>query len=79
MQVLPPDRYNINLKQLVGKLESHGSFKANRFMLTGSFAQEFGDEGQPLELTVFADGRTVVRGTRNTDLARSVHARFVGG
>jgi len=79
VQVLPPDRHDINLKQLAGKLESHGSFKTNKFMLTGRFSQELGDEGQPLELTVFADGRTVVRGTQNTDLARSVHARFVGG
>ncbi|HYE01847.1 MAG TPA: hypothetical protein VD963_01295, partial [Phycisphaerales bacterium] len=33
----------------------------------------------PLELTVFADGRALVRGTRDPARARSIYARYLGG
>jgi adenylyltransferase/sulfurtransferase len=78
VQVLPADRHEVDLKQLAARLESHGSFKANKFMLKGTLERELGDQGQPLELTVFADGRTVVRGTRKAEVARSLHARLIG-
>jgi adenylyltransferase/sulfurtransferase len=35
-------------------------------------------EGNGIELTVFADGRTIVHGTNDVRRARSIHARLVG-
>lgn len=35
-------------------------------------------ERDPLSITVFTDGRTIVTGTTDVSLARSVHARYVG-
>ena len=32
----------------------------------------------PYELTVFADGRAVIKGTRDAGLARSLYARYIG-
>ena len=32
----------------------------------------------PYEMTVFADGRAIVKGTRDTGVARSLYARFIG-
>jgi hypothetical protein len=32
----------------------------------------------PYELTVFADGRTIVKGTRDPAVARSLYARYIG-
>ena len=32
----------------------------------------------PYELTVFADGRAIIKGTRDTSVARSIYARYVG-
>jgi bacteriocin biosynthesis cyclodehydratase domain-containing protein len=32
----------------------------------------------PYELTVFADGRAIVKGTRDASVARSIYSRFVG-
>jgi len=32
----------------------------------------------PYELTIFADGRAIVKGTRDTAVARSLYARYVG-
>ena len=32
----------------------------------------------PYELTVFPDGRAIIKGTRDIALARSLYARYVG-
>lgn len=32
----------------------------------------------PYEMTVFADGRAIIKGTSDTGLARSLYARYVG-
>ena len=32
----------------------------------------------PYELTVFPDGRAIVKGTSDTGIARSLYARYVG-
>jgi adenylyltransferase/sulfurtransferase len=32
----------------------------------------------PYELTVFPDGRAIIRGTTDAGVARSVYARYVG-
>lgn len=60
----------IDLEALAARLG--GSFAAGPFMLRGKV------EGERYELTVFGDGRTIVRGTRNVAEARSVHARYIG-
>jgi adenylyltransferase/sulfurtransferase len=30
------------------------------------------------EMTVFADGRAIIRGTNDTGIARSLYARYIG-
>jgi adenylyltransferase/sulfurtransferase len=47
---------------------------ANQFMLRADVT----DNGKPYELTVFADGRAIVKGTQETAVARSVYAKYVG-
>jgi len=32
----------------------------------------------PYELTIFADGRAVIKGTKDPAVARSLYARYVG-
>jgi adenylyltransferase/sulfurtransferase len=32
----------------------------------------------PYELTVFADGRAIIKGTRDPGVARSLYARYIG-
>ena len=32
----------------------------------------------PYEMTVFADGRAVIKGTRDAGVARSLYARYIG-
>jgi len=60
----------IDLAELKARLEPLGEVQANEFAVrfrTG-----------PYELTVFADGRAIVKGAADTGLARSLYARYVG-
>ena len=60
----------IDLAALRVRLEPLGQVRANEYALrffTG-----------PYELTVFPDGRAIVKGTSDTGIARSLYARYVG-
>lgn len=60
----------LDLEQLKHALLPLGEVRANEFalrFLTG-----------PYEMTVFADGRAIIKGTTDVGLARSLYARYVG-
>jgi molybdopterin-synthase adenylyltransferase len=70
-----------DLRALAQRLAPHGEFSTDGMLLQGSLSSPTspaGDDGATLRITVFRDGRTLIRGTRRTDLARSIHARFIG-
>ena len=60
----------IDLLELKARLEPLGEVRTNEFALRFTIA--------PYELTVFPDGRAIVKGTSDTGLARSLYARYVG-
>ena len=60
----------IDLAELRARLEPLGEVKANEYALR--FCAD------PYEITVFPDGRAIVKGTSDTGLARSLYARYVG-
>jgi molybdopterin-synthase adenylyltransferase len=69
VQIQERDRA-VNLSELKARLERVGEVKANEFALRFVVA--------PYEMTVFPDGRAIVKGTSDTGLARSLYARYVG-
>ncbi len=60
----------VNLPELGGRLAALGEVRVNEFAL-----RFFAD---PYDLTIFPDGRAIVRGTTDTGVARSVYARYMG-
>jgi adenylyltransferase/sulfurtransferase len=60
----------VSLPALAGRLESVGHVRFNDYML------RFAVDGY--ELTVFPDGRTIVKGTADEALARTLFARYIG-
>jgi molybdopterin-synthase adenylyltransferase len=60
----------INFAELQQRLEAHGIVRHNEFVL--KFWRE------PYEMTLFPDGRAIIKGTIDTGVARSLYARFVG-
>ena len=60
----------IDLQELGRKLQPLGEIRISEFAMRALLP--------PYELTVFADGRTIVKGTTDIGVARSVYARYVG-
>jgi adenylyltransferase/sulfurtransferase len=53
-----------------GRDDARGNVRDNEFLLRFSVP--------PYEITVFADGRALVKGTQDPAIARSLYARFIG-
>jgi adenylyltransferase/sulfurtransferase len=68
----------LDLEDLAARLEPHGRFGVDRYMLKGTLAAEKAADGRQLTLTVFHDGRAIVGGTHEVSVARGVYARYVG-
>jgi molybdopterin-synthase adenylyltransferase len=60
----------INLGDISERLRPHGSVRRNDFVL--KFWKE------PFEMTLFPDGRAIIKGTTDTAVARSLYAKYVG-
>jgi len=61
----------LDLAQLKAALLPLGEVRANEFalrFLVGSY-----------EMTIFPDGRAIIKGTTDVGIARSLYARYVGG
>ena len=60
----------IDFAEMQHRLETHGRVRHNEFVL--KFWRE------PYEMTLFPDGRAIIKGTTDTGIARSLYARYVG-
>jgi adenylyltransferase/sulfurtransferase len=60
----------IDFAEISRRLKPHGAVRHNDFVL--KFWRE------PYEMTLFPDGRAIIKGTTDTAIARSLYARYVG-
>ena len=60
----------VDLAQMSERLKPHGTVRHNDFVL------KFWHE--PYEMTLFPDGRAIIKGTTDQAVARSLYARYVG-
>jgi adenylyltransferase/sulfurtransferase len=70
VQLIPGVKGDINFEQLSQSISAFGAVQFNDFILKCS--------APPYELTLFKDGRAIVKGTEEAGLARSVYSRMVG-
>ena len=68
----------MDLHQLAARMSSHGAFIVNDILLRGELSNERGRDGTPIELTVFANGRAIIKGTSEPEHARSLYAKYIG-
>ena len=71
-------RLDMDLSSIALNLKEHGSFSVNEYLLHGQFTNEQGNKGIPIELTLFPDGRAIVKGTDEPEFARSIYAKYIG-
>jgi adenylyltransferase/sulfurtransferase len=70
IQISPAQPTRINFSSLAERLRRAGEVKFNEYLLrfkTGKF-----------ELTVFQDARSIIRGTDEIAVARSLYAKYIG-
>ncbi len=60
----------VDFAEMTRRLSTHGTVRHNDFVL--KFWRD------PYEMTLFPDGRAIIKGTTDTAIARSLYARFVG-
>jgi len=60
----------IDFAEMQRRLVAHGAVRHNQFVL--KFWRE------PYEMTLFPDGRAIIKGTTDTAVARSLYARYIG-
>lgn len=63
-----------DLAEVARRLSAHGEVRANDFMVRADIS----DGGKDYEITLFADGRAIVKGTDEESQARSVYSKYVG-
>ncbi len=89
IQIAPPPPApgspRIDLDALASRLRAHGEFVSLGSMLVrGTLDEERADTSagasapRPIAITVFADGRAIVKGTTRPERARAIYARYVG-
>jgi molybdopterin/thiamine biosynthesis adenylyltransferase len=66
--------HRVDMDVVASRMREHGNVIANEFMLRAGIR----DHEKNYELTLFPDGRAIIKGTDQPDVARSIYAKFVG-
>jgi adenylyltransferase/sulfurtransferase len=72
VQVSPSERLRVDFDELGAKLRGVGRVESNAWLLRLELQEP------AAEVTVFRDGRAIVKGTDDAAVARSLYARYVG-
>jgi molybdopterin-synthase adenylyltransferase len=72
VQVSPPEKLTLSLDELRRRLETVGTVTSNPFLVRVALRDS------PLEITVFPDGRAIIKGTEDPAVSRSVYSRYIG-
>lgn len=70
VQISPSQTTQLNFEELATKLEATGEVKFNDYLLRFRTGE--------VELTVFRDARSIIRGTNEITTARSLYAKYIG-
>lgn len=76
VQVTPPEKLALSLSDVADRLRSSGQVIANPFLVRVTVSESFGEH--PIEMTIFPDGRAIIRGTEDPALARTLYSRYIG-
>ena len=72
VQISPAEKISLSLEELATRLDSSGTVTSNPFLIRVDLADS------ALEMTVFPDGRAIVKGTEDPAEARAAYSRYVG-
>jgi adenylyltransferase/sulfurtransferase len=64
----------IDFDALASRLEPHAAVTANEFLLRAQLT----DGEAPYEITLFPNGRAIIKGTQTPDVARGIYSKYIG-
>ena len=70
VQIAPPTATALDLDSLADRLQFSVAVNVNEYLLRFTTGEN--------EVTVFRDGRAIVKGTDDISVARSLYSRFIG-
>jgi adenylyltransferase/sulfurtransferase len=68
----------IDFDQIAANLRNVGQATYNKFMLKCPIVEGAGERRKEYELTLFADGRAILKGTNDASVARALYSKYVG-
>lgn len=68
------DAAAIDFEALATRLEHHAAVTANEFLLRAQLT----DGKTPYEITLFPNGRAIIKGTQTPDVARGIYSKYIG-
>ena len=81
VQITPPEKVTFQLPELAERLKKSGIVIQNRFLVRLTLPELERTSENPesaLEITIFPDGRAIIRGTSDPGIARSLYSRYIG-
>ncbi len=78
VQVNNPSVEKVDFEQIAKGLSAVGKPTFNKFMLKCSIREGQGERARNFDLTVFSDGRAIIKGTNDIGVGRVVYAKYVG-
>jgi adenylyltransferase/sulfurtransferase len=68
----------IDFEHIAANLRNVGKASFNKFMLKCPIVEGSGERRKEYELTLFADGRAIIKGTNEAGVARAIYSKYVG-
>jgi adenylyltransferase/sulfurtransferase len=72
VQISPPEKRALSFAEVAAKLRSAGEVSFNQFLLRLTLP------GGEQQITLFPDGRAIIKGTDDVTVARNLYAKYVG-
>jgi len=73
VQISPPQPVSLTIEDLASRLQTAGTVTRNPFLVRVEV------EDSELQMTVFPDGRAIVKGTEEPATAKALYSRYIGG
>jgi adenylyltransferase/sulfurtransferase len=68
----------VDFERVASNLRNVGKASFNKFMLKCPIVEGDGERRREYELTLFADGRAIIKGTNEAGVARGLYSKYVG-
>lgn len=65
---------DVDFAALAARLEQHAAVAANEFLLRAQLT----DSDRPYEITLFPNGRAIIKGTQQPEVARGIYSKYIG-